>query len=143
MRSVLTYLSQSKPPKKCWIVVERSEMTFISIHIIANQNSCHVDKSAQQCLTRVICPQLIRNVRTRRRMNSSSIIAHPVNFAIPLYTGEKYETKISIYVSIYIYRYNPFDNHMDFAISIGNTKSCSYIIWFSVFKEVFQKLADL
>ena len=49
--------------KTCWIVVERSEMTFISIHIIANQNSCHDHKSAQHCLARVFCPQLISNVR--------------------------------------------------------------------------------
>ena len=49
MQSVLTHLSQSKASQKLLIVVERSEMTFIPIHIIANQNSCHDDKSAQQC----------------------------------------------------------------------------------------------
>ena len=49
MRSVLTHLSRSKPSKILLIAVERSEMTFISIHSIANQNSCHDDKSAQQC----------------------------------------------------------------------------------------------
>ena len=48
MRSVLTHLSQSKPSQKLLIAVERSEVMFISIHIIANQNSCH-DESAQQC----------------------------------------------------------------------------------------------
>ena len=32
-----------------------------------------------QHLTRVFCPQLIRNVRTVGRIDSS-IIAHPVNF---------------------------------------------------------------
>ena len=49
MRSVLTHLSQSKPSQELLIAVERSEMRFISIHIVANQNSCHDDKSAQQC----------------------------------------------------------------------------------------------
>ena len=32
-----------------------------------------------QCFICVFCPQLIRNVRSRRRIDSSSIIAHPVN----------------------------------------------------------------
>ena len=53
------------------------KMTFISTHIIANQNSYHDDKSAWQCLTCVFCPQLIKNVRTRRCIDSSSIVAHP------------------------------------------------------------------
>ena len=66
----------------CWIVVERSKMMFISIHIIANQNSYHDDKSAYQCFTLIFCPRLIRNVRGLRRIDSSSIIAHPVNFYI-------------------------------------------------------------
>ena len=53
-------------------------MTSISIHI-ANQSSYHDDKSTLQCFTCVFCPQLIRNVRSRRRIDSSSIIAHPLN----------------------------------------------------------------
>ena len=53
-------------------------MTSISIHI-ANQSSYHDDKSTLQCFTCVFCPQLIRNVRSRRRNDSSSIIAHPSN----------------------------------------------------------------
>ena len=105
MRSVLTHLNRNRL-KNCWIAVERSEMAFISIHIISNQNPCHDDKSVKQRLTRVFCPQLIRNVRTRRRIESSSIIANPVNFALHLYTGGrcrwKYETKISICVYIHI-----------------------------------------
>ena len=63
----------------CWIAVERSKMRSISIHIIANQSSYHDDKSTLQCFICVFCPQLIRNVRSRRRIDSSSIIAHPVN----------------------------------------------------------------
>ena len=78
-------------------------MTFISINIIAYQNSYHNDKLTQQCLPRVVCPQLIRNVRTRRRIDSS-IIGHPINFDMPREGSLK---KI-------IYRYNPLDNHMDF-----------------------------
>ena len=49
------------------------------MHIIANQSSYHDDKSTLQCFIRVFCPHLIRNVRSRRRIDSSSIIAHPVN----------------------------------------------------------------
>ena len=69
--------NESKPSR---IVVERSETMLILIHIIADQNSYHDDKSAWQCFTRVFCPQLIRNMRSRRRIDSASIIALPVNF---------------------------------------------------------------
>ena len=72
---------QSKPSVKLldYGTIERSKMTSISIHIIANQSSYHDDKSTLQCFTCVFCPQLIRNVRSCRRIESSSIIAHPVN----------------------------------------------------------------
>ena len=56
MPSVLTHLSRSKLSKKLLIAVERSEMTFISIHIITNNNSCHDDKSAQVLNTRILSP---------------------------------------------------------------------------------------
>ena len=39
-------------------------------------NSYHDDNSTQQCFTRVFCPQLIGNMRSRRHIDSSSIIAH-------------------------------------------------------------------
>ena len=71
---------ESKPSQNCWIAIERAEITFISIHINANQNSYHDDTSIYILLTRALCPQLLRNLRTRRRFDSSSIIAHPVNF---------------------------------------------------------------
>ena len=45
---------------------------------IANQKSYHDEKSTYQCFTSVFCPRLIRNVWSRRRFDSSSIIAHPV-----------------------------------------------------------------
>ena len=60
-------------------------MMLISIHIIANENSYHDDELTKQCFTRVFCPQLISNVRSRR-IDSSSIIAHPVNFDEHLWT---------------------------------------------------------
>ena len=44
------------------IVVARCKMTFISIHITANQNSTYNDKSIKQCLTCVFCPQTIINI---------------------------------------------------------------------------------
>ena len=46
MRCVLTnLLAIETVHKNCWIALERSKMTFISIHIIANQKSYHEDKS--------------------------------------------------------------------------------------------------
>ena len=75
-------------------------MTAISIHIIANQSSYHDDKSTLQCFTHVFCPQLIRNVWSRRRIDSSSIIAHPVNS--DLHTWER-SLKCYAKNSTYIY----------------------------------------
>ena len=78
-------------------------MTSISIHIIANQSSYHDDKSTLQCFTCVFCPQLIRNVRSCRRIDSSSIIAHPVNS--DLHTWErslKCYAKNSTYMTLLI-----------------------------------------
>ena len=102
--------NESKPSR---IVVERSETMLILIHIIADQNSYHDDKSTLQCFTSVFCPQLIRNMRSRRHIDSSSIIAHPVNF----YSGEiakMWCRGLDIFVYIlYIYSH-PLNNHMDF-----------------------------
>ena len=39
-------LVHRNPLWNCWIMLERSKMKFISIHIMANQNSYHDDKSA-------------------------------------------------------------------------------------------------
>ena len=88
-------------------------MTSISIHIIANQSSYHDDESTLQCFICVFCPQLIRNVRSRRRVDSSSIIAHPVNS--DLHTWEillKCYAKNSTYICIYIY--DALDNRYEF-----------------------------
>ena len=38
------------------------------------------DKLILKYLTRAFCPQLLRNLWTRWRIDSSSIIAHPVYF---------------------------------------------------------------
>ena len=65
------------------IVLKRSTdplLTSISIHIIANQNSYHGNKLTLQCFTCFFCLRLVRNVWSRRRFDSSSVIAHPVNF---------------------------------------------------------------
>ena len=75
-------------------------MTPISIHIIANQSSYHDDKSTLQCFTCVFCPQLIRNVRSRQHIDSSSVIAHPVNS--DLHTWER-SLKCYAKNSTYIY----------------------------------------
>ena len=116
MWSVLTYLSRSKPSQKLLIAVERSEMTFISMHIIANQNPCHDQHNSVKHV--VFCPQLIRNVRTRQRIDSASIIAHPVNFDL-FRRSLKCDAKNSTY--IYIYNH-PLDNRYGF-LSIRNTKN--------------------
>ena len=78
-RSVLTLCwpiySQLKPPPNWLITAGKSKIT---IHIIANHNSYHDDRSTLQCLAHVFCSQLIRNVWICRRIDSSSIIAHPI-----------------------------------------------------------------
>ena len=51
-----------------------------------------------QHLTSLFCPQLIRNVRTVRRIDSSSIITHPVNFCIVGGVAKKYDDNNSIYI---------------------------------------------
>ena len=84
--------------------VSKSKMTSISIHIITNQSSHHDDKSTLQCFICVFCPQLIRNVRSRRRIDSSSIIAHPVNSDVHTWERSlKCYAKNSTHIYIYIY----------------------------------------
>ena len=70
---------QSKPSLK---LLDYGRKIQNDVHIdtyYRNQSSYHDDKSTLQCLTCVFCPQLIRNVRSRRRIYSSSIIGYPVN----------------------------------------------------------------
>ena len=132
----------------CWIGVERSKMTFILIHIIANQISYHEDNSILQCFIRVLCPQLIRKVRSRPRIDSSSIIAHPVNS--DLHTWErslKCYAKNSTYIYIYIYIYDALDNRYGFSISVKPGIDCttvhsvfSWKVWIFFFFIKFTKV---
>ena len=88
-------------------------MTSLSIHIIANQSSYHDDKSTLQCFTCVFCPQLIRNVRSRRGIDSSSIIAHPVNS--DLHIWERSLNVMPRTRHMYIYLYDALDNRYGFS----------------------------
>ena len=76
---------------------------------------------------RVFCPQLITNVRSRWRIDSSSIITHPVNFDIQRERSLKCDAKHSTYVSLSIYNIyislSTTDMDLLIAISIGNTKN--------------------
>ena len=137
MRSVLTRIYCNRNGLyKCWIAADRSKMTFMSIHIIANQNSYHDNKSTWQCFTHLFCPQLIRILWSRRCTDSFSIIAHPKFW----YTAEEI-TKNSRYISIYIYvyRYSPLDNLFGFPILVGN-RSCSYYL---VLSDILWKCVNI
>ena len=79
------------------------------MHIIANQDSYHDDELTWQCFTCLFCPRLVRNVRSRRHFDSSSIIAHPVNFDNTQWPDrDRYNAMprtrhLYIYIHIYIY----------------------------------------
>ena len=64
------------------------------------------------CFTRVFCPRLIRNVWSRRRFDSSSIISQPVNFDIQRERVLKCDAKNSTYINTYRY--------IDITLSISN-----------------------
>ena len=87
--------NELKPSLKLLVVLERSEIMFIPIRIIAIQNSYHDDKSTYQYFTHVFCAQLIRNMQSRRHIDSSSIIAHLVNFNIQQERSLKCDAKKS------------------------------------------------
>ena len=97
-------------------------MMAISIHIIANKSSYHNDKSTLQCFTCVSLPQLIGNVWSRRRIDSSSIIAHPANSNL-----HTWETSKKCYAknSTYIYIYDALDNRCRFSISVKPGIDCT------------------
>ena len=78
-----------------------------------------IDQHNQQCLSRVFCSQLsqlIRNVWICGRIDSSSIIAHPIYTTGTIAKIRCQEVDISI-----IDRYNSFDNRYGFFVSNGNT----------------------
>ena len=110
-------------------------MTFISIRIIASQNSYHDDKSAWQYFTRVFFSQMIRNLRSRRRIDSSSIIAHPVTFDIQWERSLKYDHKNSTYNYIYTY-ISP--SRYGFSISVEPEITPLFIVSFQWFSTVFK-----
>ena len=115
------------------------------MHIIANQSSYHDDKSTLQCLTCVFCPQLIRNVRSRQCIDSSSIIAHPVNS--DLHTWER---SLKCFAKNSTYIYDALDNRYGFSISVQHGIDCttfhnffSWKVWKKKVFKNFQKLAGL
>ena len=117
-------------------------MTSISIHIIANQSSYHDDKSTLQCFTCVFCPQPIRNVRSRRRIDRSSIIAHSVNSDL----SHTWEGSLKCYAknSTYIYIFMTLlIIDMDFQPGIDCTTFHSFFSWKVWKKKVFQNFRKL
>ena len=66
------------------------------------------------------CPQSIRNVQTRRHIDSSSIIAHAVNFHIPHERLLKLDVENSIYTDS-IDANSVITKRHGFSMSIGNT----------------------
>ena len=85
----------------------------------------------QQCFTRVFSPQLIRNVRSRRRMDSASIIAHPVNLRwerlLKCYANN------STYTDIYVY--DALDNRYGFSISVQPEIAPLFTVSFNEIKK--------
>ena len=68
------------------------------------------------------CPQLIRNVRSHRRIDSSSIIAHSLNS--DLHTWER-SLKCYAKNSTYIYIYDALNNRYGFSISVQPGIDCT------------------
>ena len=64
-------------------------------------------------------------MRSRRRFDSSSTIAHPVNFDIQRERSPKYDAKNSIYKYTYIYVYDSLDNRYGFSISVQPEIDCT------------------
>ena len=107
---------ESKPSQNCWIAVERAEITFISIHINANQNSYHDEKSILHTFnTRSLSP-------TTQKSADSSTFWQFFYYRPP---GKFRQRSLKISCQepdIYrYYRYKQFDNRYGFSISIGNT----------------------
>ena len=77
-------------------------------------------------------------MRSRRRFDSSSIIAHPANFDTVGEIVKKWCQELDIY--LYIYIYDPLDNRYGFSISVQPEITSLFQCWK---KKVFQKLAGL
>ena len=100
---------------------------------ILSQTRAHIMTINQhKCFTRAFCPQLIRNVRSRRRIDSSSIIARPVNLL--------WERSVKCYAknSTYIYMYMTLSIiDMDFLYQF-NLRLIAPLFTVS-FREMFEK----
>ena len=116
-------------------------MTSISIHIIANQSSYHDDKSTLQCFTCVFCPQLIRNVRSRRRIDRSSIIAHSVNSDLIAHLGGIVKM-LCQELDIYIYIYDALDNRYGFSTWDWLHHFSQFLFMKSLKKKKFFKILE-
>ena len=87
------------------------------------------------------CPQLIRNVWSHRRIDSSSIIAHPVNSDHTGTLGEM--VKIYMYIYIYMtYIHDALDNRYGFFISVQPGIDCttSQFLFMKCLKKMFFKI---
>ena len=80
--------------------------------------------------TYVFCPQLIKYVRRRRRIDSSSIIAHPVNYDIHWESSLKCYGKNWTYVTILI-----IDMDFLYQLNLGLTAPLFTVS----FREIFEK----
>ena len=104
-----------------------------------NQKSYHDENTTYiQCFTCVFCPRLIRNVQSRQRLDSSSIIAHPVNFDIQRERSLKCDANNSTY--IYTHRYHPLNKQYGFSISVQPEVTSLLRVFFNVKKKCFSKV---
>ena len=117
--------------------MKRPKVTFISIHIIANQNSYHDDKSTLRCFTCVFCSRLIRNMRSRRQFfyyHPSGKFRYTVGEIV-----KKWCQELDIYIYIYLYIYTCITLSvidMDFLYQF-NMKLHHFSVLFTMFKKCF------
>ena len=90
-------------------------------------------------VTCLLCPRLIRNVRSRRHIDSPFIFAHPVNFDIQRERTLKCDGNNSTHISIYY----PLDNRYGFSISVQlEITPLSVVSFFSTSKNRFQNFHE-
>ena len=111
---------------------------------ILSQSRAHIMTINQhKCFTCIFCPQLIRNVRSRRCIDSSSIIAHPVNlqWERSLKGFAKNSTYIYMYMTLLIIDMD-FLYQLNLRLIAPLFSFFSWNVWKKGFQE-FQKLAGL
>ena len=141
------FTRQSKPSLK--LLHSAKKIQWRSYQYILLQTRTHIMMISQhvKCFTSLFCPRLVRNVWSRWCFDSSSIIAHPVNFDIHSDTvGEIIKMgfqELDIYLSIYIYRYYPLGNRYGFSISVQPEITPLFIFFSMLKKNAFQKFAGL